>query len=136
MTGQTATHTRLDKWLWAARFYKTRVLAAEAINGGHVRLNDQRPKPGARLQIGDRLVVRKGSFRYEVTVCELTDRRGPASAAQQLYEEDAASREQREAEMAARREFARLNPRPKHKPDKRERRKIIRFVNKYQQENS
>lgn len=125
---------RLDKWLWAARFYKTRGLAAEAINGGHVKLNGQRAKPGARLQIGDRLSVRKQSLDFVVTIEQLALKRGSSSVAQQLYSEDAASRQQREAEMAARREQAYMNPRPKRKPNKRERGRIIRFVNKYRQE--
>lgn len=125
---------RLDKWLWAARFYKTRSLATEAINGGHVRLNEQRPKPGAKLHIGDRVIIRKQAQRFELTVTALSEKRGSASVAQGLYEEDAASIEQRESEQAARRELARQNPHPRHKPDKRERRKIHRFINKHRQE--
>ncbi len=131
---ESSPRMRLDKWLWAARFYKTRSQAVEAISGGHVKLNGQRAKPGARIQVGDRLSVRKQSLDFVVTVEQLSPKRGPASVAQQLYREDDSSRQQREAEQAARREQARQNPRPKHKPDKRERRKIIRFVNKYHQE--
>ncbi|MDZ7662439.1 RNA-binding S4 domain-containing protein [Thiohalophilus sp.] len=136
MSGLQATRMRLDKWLWAARFYKTRAQAMEAINGGHVRLNGQRAKPGAALQIGDQITVRKPSLRFELTVQALSQRRGPANVAQQLYKEHAESIVRRETEQAARKEQARLNPRPKRKPDKRERRKIIRFVNKYDQESS
>ncbi|MFP3874126.1 MAG: RNA-binding S4 domain-containing protein [Thiohalophilus sp.] len=136
MSGLQAARVRLDKWLWAARFYKTRTQATEAINGGHVRLNGQRTRPGATLQIGDQITVRKQSLRFELTVQALSQRRGPASVAQQLYKEHAESIARREAEQAARKEQARLNPRPKHRPDKRERRKIIRFVNKYSQESS
>jgi len=136
MSGLQATRVRLDKWLWAARFYKTRTQAMEAINGGHVRLNGQRPKPGAALQIGDRIIVRKQSLTFELSVQALSQRRGPASVAQQLYTEDAGSIARREAQQAARKEQARLNPRPGGRPDKRERRKIIRFVNKYNQERS
>ncbi|MDZ7802521.1 MAG: S4 domain-containing protein [Thiohalophilus sp.] len=134
MSTDSATPTRLDKWLWAARFYKTRAQASEAINGGHVKLNGQRTKPGARVQIGDQLFIRKQSLSFDITVRELAQRRSPASVAQQLYEETAESVTRRETQQAARREAARLNPRPTHKPDKRERRKIIRFVNKYSQE--
>jgi len=136
MSGLQSVRVRLDKWLWAARFYKTRALAVEAINGGHVRLNGQRAKPGAQLQIGDQVTVRKQSLTFELRVRELSQRRGPASVAQQLYAEDADSVARREAELAARKEQARFNPGPGRKPDKRERRKIIRFVNKYHQENS
>lgn len=136
MSAQSSAYMRLDKWLWAARFYKTRALAVEAINGGHVRLNGQRPKPGARVQAGDQVMVRKPALKYVVTVQQLAQQRGPASVAQQLYTEDAQSRQQREAEQALRKVQARLDPKPKRKPDKRERRRIIRFVNKYSQENS
>lgn len=136
MSGLQATRVRLDKWLWAARFYKTRTQAMEAINGGHVRLNGQRTKPGAPLQIGDQIIVRKQSLIFELTVRELSQRRGPASVAQQLYSEEAESIARREAQQAAQKEQARLNPHPKRKPDKRERRKIIRFVNKQTQERS
>lgn len=136
MSSDSATQTRLDKWLWAARFYKTRAQASEAISGGHVKLNGQRTKPGARLQMGDQLFICKQMLTFDITVRELAQRRGPASVAQRLYEETAESVARRETQQAARREQAQLNPRPKHKPDKRERRKIIRFVNKYRQENS
>lgn len=136
MSEQHTVRVRLDKWLWAARFYKTRTQAFEAINGGHVRLNGQRAKPGVRLQIGDQVTVRKQTMTFVVNVLELSQQRGPATAAQRLYEEEAGSLQERERLVAARREQARLDPRPKHKPDKRQRRKIIRFVNKYNQEQS
>lgn len=131
----TTEQVRLDKWLWAARFYKNRSLAVEAINGGHVKLNGHRAKPGARLQVGDRLSVHKQAMIYVLTVQQLADKRGPANVARELYEEDPAGRARREAELEARKEQARMNPHPKRKPDKRERRKIVRFVNKYRQEN-
>ncbi|MDR9436823.1 MAG: S4 domain-containing protein [Thiohalophilus sp.] len=136
MSSDSTTQIRLDKWLWAARFYKTRMQASEAINGGHIKLNGQRTKPGARLQIGDQLFIRKQMLTFDIIVRELAQRRGPASVAERLYEETVESVTRRETQQAARREQARLNPRPKRKPDKRERRKIIRFVNKYSQENS
>lgn len=82
---------RLDKWLWAARFFKTRSIATEAVNGGKVELNGLRPKPSKELKIGDQMRVRIGPFIHEVTVRALADRRGPASAAALLFEESAES---------------------------------------------
>lgn len=131
MADGAAEKVRLDKWLWAARFYKTRALATEAINGGHVQLNGQRPKPARLLQEGDELVIRKGAEHFHVTVRGLSARRGPASVAQQLYEESEESIRQREAAREQRRLQAAADPRPAKRPDKKGRRKIIRFINKY-----
>lgn len=88
--------TRLDKWLWAARFYKTRGLAAEAIAGGKVQVNGDRAKRARPLQVGDEVRVRQGPYEYLVIVRELSDRRGPASQAAGLYQETPESREARE----------------------------------------
>lgn len=120
---------RLDKWLWAARFYKTRPLAVAAIRGGHVHLNGARAKPASAVRPGDRLSLSKGPYRWQLTVRALAERRGPAAAAQALYSEDPASVEQR----ARQREACRLAapPTPTRRPDKRQRRRIIRFVNKH-----
>ena len=82
---------RLDKWLWAARFFKTRSIATEAVNGGKVELNGLRPKPSKELKIGDRMRIRIGPFIHDVTVRALADRRGSASAAALLFEESAES---------------------------------------------
>jgi ribosome-associated heat shock protein Hsp15 len=87
---------RLDKWLWAARFYKTRSLAAEAIAGGKVQVNGDRAKRARPLQVGDEIRVRQGPYEHLVVVRELSERRGPAPQAARLYEETAASREARE----------------------------------------
>jgi ribosome-associated heat shock protein Hsp15 len=122
---------RLDKWLWAARFFKTRALATEAINGGHVHLNGQRPKPARPVQVGDELVIRKGPEEFRLLVRELSARRGPAKVAQQLYEEYEESRQRREALREQRRLEAAATPHPARRPDKKGRRKIIRFINKY-----
>jgi ribosome-associated heat shock protein Hsp15 len=78
---------RLDKWLWAARFFKTRSLATEAVNGGKVELNGQRPKPAKEVKIGDVMRIRVGPFIYAITVRALSDRRGPAAVAARLFEE-------------------------------------------------
>jgi ribosome-associated heat shock protein Hsp15 len=82
---------RLDKWLWAARFFKTRNIAAEAIDGGHVHINGDRAKPSRHPKIGDVLRIRTPSSEFEVVVQQVSDRRGPASEAQQLYAETPAS---------------------------------------------
>jgi len=87
---------RLDKWLWAARFYKTRTLAAEAIAGGKVQVNGDRAKRARPLQVGDEVRVRQGPYEHLIVVRALSDRRGPASQAATLYEETPASREARE----------------------------------------
>lgn len=121
---------RLDKWLWAARFYKTRALATEAINGGHVSLNGSRPKPSRALQVGDRLTIRRGQDEYELEVLALSDKRGPAALAQQLYVEDEQSRRRREHQAEERRLHAAAEPRPAKRPDKKGRRQIIRFTNR------
>lgn len=119
---------RLDKWLWAARFYRSRALAVEAINGGHVHLNGQRAKPSKAVRPGDRLAIRRGTYRWRITIETLAARRGPASEARRLYTEDPDSLRQREALQAERRL---ASPAPARRPDKRQRRKIIRFVNRH-----
>lgn len=119
---------RLDKWLWAARFYKTRALAVEAINGGHVHLNGTRVKPSRSIQCADELLIRKSGVEFVITVVALSDKRGPAAAAQQLYEESEESRERRAALAEERRLAAAAGALPARRPDKRGRRQIIRFT--------
>ncbi len=118
---------RLDKWLWAARFYKTRGLAAEAIEGGKVELNGDRAKRGKILKLGDELRIRVSPFEYHVIVWKLSDRRGPASVAQELYEETAEGKAQRELHA----ERLRSAPPPifqeKGRPTKRDRRALRRL---------
>jgi ribosome-associated heat shock protein Hsp15 len=89
--------TRIDKWLWAARFYKTRALAAEAIAGGKVQVNGERVKRAKPLQVGDELRIRQGPYEHQVVVRDLSDRRGPAVQAAALYEERPESRAARQA---------------------------------------
>ncbi len=122
-----AERVRMDRWLWAARFFKTRALASEAVEGGKVHLNGERVKAAHAVRPGDRLEIRRGFEQLEVVVRALAEQRGPAPAAQQLYEETAASRARREAEAEQRRLGAALAPRPSGRPDKRSRRRIIRF---------
>lgn len=88
--------TRIDKWLWAARFYKTRALAAEAIAGGKVQVNGERVKRAKPLQVGDEVRIRQGPYEHHVVVRDLSDRRGPAVLAAALYEEKPESRAARE----------------------------------------
>ena len=93
---ETADRVRLDKWLWAARFFKTRSLAADAIAGGKVQVNGDRVKRAKPVQIGDEVRIRQGPYEHQIVVRELSDRRGPAVDAAKLYEETPASRAARE----------------------------------------
>lgn len=121
---------RLDKWLWAARFFKTRSLAATKVDSGHVTVNQNRAKPARTIRTGDRLDIRVGTDIITVLVLALSERRGPATQARTLYEETAESMERREQERLAR-QFSQphLN-RPEHRPDKHERRNIRKFLQK------
>lgn len=126
---EDSVKTRLDKWLWASRFYKTRHLAAEAINGGHIHLNGQRVKPSRVIQIADKLTIHKTPFTFEITVEGLSVRRGPAKEAQLLYAEDEESIKKREELAEQRKLNAAQFPHAERRPDKRDRRRIIRFKN-------
>ena len=131
MATEPKLSVRLDKWLWAARFFKTRSIAAEAAAGGKVHLNGDRAKPAKLVKVGDQLLVRSGPYEWTITIAELSERRGPAIQAQSLYQETEESRvareqraEQLKAERRATPEFA------KGRPGKRDRRKIIQFRQK------
>ena len=115
---------RLDLWLWAARFYKTRSLARQAIESGKVELAGQRAKAARALRVGDALRVTRGDEVFEVEVLALSDSRGPANVAQTLYRESEASRAQREQARALRMAERTGYRAPEHKPDKRARRLI------------
>ncbi|HVS59862.1 MAG TPA: RNA-binding S4 domain-containing protein [Gemmatimonadaceae bacterium] len=97
MSSDDEKRVRLDKWLWAARFFKTRSLAADAVETGKVEVNDERAKRAKQLQVGDSLRIRLGPYHHLVTVRALSERRGPASVAATLYEESAEGRRAREA---------------------------------------
>ncbi|HXZ93742.1 MAG TPA: RNA-binding S4 domain-containing protein [Burkholderiales bacterium] len=118
---------RLDKWLWAARFFKTRSLAQEAIEAGGVRLDGERIKPSKEVRPGDRLAIRVQDENWEIAVRALSERRGPAPAARLLYEEDEASRLAREARRADR-SLAREPALERHgRPTKTDRRALRRL---------
>jgi len=118
---------RIDKWLWAARFYRTRALACGAIETGHVRIDGERVKPARGVKAGDRVTVRKGGIAWEIEVVAPAERRGSASEAAKLYREDAASVAAREQEIARRRAAA--PPRLPGRPTKRDRRALDDFLN-------
>jgi ribosome-associated heat shock protein Hsp15 len=119
---------RLDKWLWAARFYKTRHDAVEAIKGGHVHLDGQRTKPGRDVHPGSRLHITKGSYEWDIEVLVLSKQRRPAAEASTFYREDPASHERRQQRVAeARAAKAALPLQPTGRPSKRDRRLIHRF---------
>ena len=122
---------RLDKWLWAARFFKTRSIAREAVSGGKVHLNDNRAKPGRSLSLGDVLRIQRGEEEYLITVTELSARRGPAPVARTLYEESEESRIKREQLAEQRKLEHQQNANRERRPDKRQRRRLVRFKNKY-----
>jgi ribosome-associated heat shock protein Hsp15 len=119
---------RLDKWLWAARFYKTRALAAEAIAGGKVQVNGDRVKRAKPLQLGDEVRIRQGPYEHLVVVRELSDRRGPAAQAAGLYEERPESRAAREAmALQLKSVHSMFATDTKGRPTKRDRREIERL---------
>lgn len=119
---------RIDKWLWAARFYKTRSLATEAIKGGKVTVNGNRAKPSREVEVGDELVLRQGFDQKTVSVLNLSDKRGPASVAQLLYSETKESVAKREKEKELRKLSAVQRPHGEGRPTKRSRRLIHRFT--------
>ena len=119
---------RIDKWLWAARFFKTRSLAAKAVDGGKVKLNGESAKPAKELKPGDELTIRIAELEWTVNVKELSERRGPAAVARQFYAETEASQQRRQQTIEARR--IRVGPvrEERGRPTKRDRRLIRRFT--------
>ena len=118
---------RIDKWLWAARFFKTRSLAAQAVSGGLVQIADRRVKASRRLRRGERVHVRRGPQAWDVIVRGLCDERRPAPEAQTLYEETPESVERRTGERARREQAAMRRARAQGRPTKRERRALVRW---------
>ena len=124
---QELSSLRLDKWLWASRFFKTRKNATEAINGGKVHLNGVRVKPSHAVKIGDELDITRESFRYHIEILGLNDKRRPAKEAQLLYAEDEDSIRRREQE----RELRKLNSASVHQSDKKPNKKERRQMDKW-----
>lgn len=121
---------RLDKWLWAARFYKTRSMASDAVNGGHVRVNEQRVKAARQISIGDMLSINKVPYTYNITVLALTEKRVAAKIAQTFYAESAESIAAREVQQQQRAILAQTHRPPLRRPDKRSRRDLMRLRDK------
>jgi ribosome-associated heat shock protein Hsp15 len=122
-----STSVRLDKWLWAARFYKTRSLARDAVQSGKVQYNGQRSKPGKIVELGASVKVPQGYDIKDVEVLQLKDQRQAAPLAQLLYQETQESEKIRADNAQARKLSAFHSPKPDHKPDKKQRRQIIQF---------
>lgn len=118
---------RIDKWLWAARFFKTRSIAKQAIDGGKVHCNGQRIKPSKEIEVGVQLRIRQGFDEKEVEVVALSDKRRGAPEAILLYNETPQSQEKRQAEAAQRKVLRGIIGQPEHRPTKKQRRQIHRF---------
>ena len=121
---------RIDKWLWTARFFKTRSLASEAVNGGKVHLNDHRVKAGRLVKIGDTLSIQKSSDLFEILIVGINKTRRPAKEAKLLYEESEKSRLKREQEHEIKKLASATRPVPQRKPGKREREQLRNFKQK------
>ena len=121
---------RIDKWLWAARFFKTRSLASQAVSGGHVEVHGSRVKPSRTVQAGDLLAIRRDQVEWTVEVLALSDKRGPATLARTLYAETEVSLARRERQQEERRALGQQGGFPERRPDKHERRKIRQFLKK------
>jgi ribosome-associated heat shock protein Hsp15 len=121
---------RLDKWLWAARFFKTRSLAQAAVTGSKVKLDGERVKPAREIAPGARLAIRIGEYEWDITVKAVSEQRGPAQKARELYEESEESRVRRMAQVADRRAQASVWGERKGRPTKRDRRQLERWHSK------
>jgi len=120
----SADSLRIDRWLFYCRFFKTRVLATDAVTGGHVKVNGERTTPGNRVKCGDRIDLVRERLPYSLTVTDVPSRRGPAAEARQCYVEDEETVRQRELQTAALKQDRMLMPTTKGRPDKHTRRKL------------
>jgi ribosome-associated heat shock protein Hsp15 len=125
--GQNKNSIRIDKWLWAARFFKTRALASKACDLGRIRSNEIEAKPAREVHLGDMLRIRNEGGEFHIEVLQISDMRGPAAVAQSLYRETEASKEQRQREAAERKAMQQYAPLPERRPSKRDRRRIVQF---------
>ena len=131
MSTENGDRVRIDKWLWAARFFKTRSLATDAVDGGKIEINGERAKPSKAVKVGDEVRLRLGPYEHVLTVRALGERRGPASVAQGLYEETEASRAARER-LAAQLKLApaAFVYEEKGRPTKKDRRDLADFIDR------
>ncbi len=127
---QSGEGMRIDKWLWAARFFKTRSVASTAVSGGKVHLNGERIRPARMVRLGDTLEITRGQQSMTVKVNALNAKRRPAKEAQNLYIETEESQKKRELEAETRRLLRAMDPTQPRRPNKRERRQIRRFTGK------
>jgi ribosome-associated heat shock protein Hsp15 len=127
VTGLPKTSVRIDKWLWAARFFKTRALAAKACDLGRIYSNEIEAKPARDVHVGDMLRIKNEGGEFHVEILGVSDIRGPAAVAQNLYRETEQSKERRQQEAATRKAMQQYAPLPEHRPSKRDRRRIIQF---------
>jgi ribosome-associated heat shock protein Hsp15 len=118
---------RIDKWLWAARFFKTRALAAKACDMGRIVSNGIEAKPARDVRVGDQLQIRNEGGEFQIEVLLLSEMRGPAAVAQTLYRESEASKAARIKAAEERKAMQEFAPLPEHRPSKRDRRRIIQF---------
>lgn len=118
---------RIDKWLWAARFFKTRALASKACDLGRIHSNDIQAKPAREVRVGDRLRVKNEGGEFQIEVLQLSEMRGPAAVAQTLYRETEASKDARIKAAEERKAMQEFAPLPERRPSKRDRRRIIQF---------
>lgn len=121
------TGVRIDKWLWAARFFKTRAMASKACDLGRIRSNGMEAKPAREVRLGDMLHVKNEGGEFEIEVLQLSEMRGPAAVAQALYRETEASKEARARVAEERKAMQQYAPLPERRPSKRDRRRIIQF---------
>ena len=126
-TDKHSPGVRLDKWLWAARFFKTRSLAAKAITGGKVQVNGRRPKRASTLNLGDRVRIRKGPYEFHFLVRKTSEHRGPAAEAVTLYEETPESIRDRERLALLKKAAPKFEFRDRGRPSKKERRQLQRL---------
>jgi ribosome-associated heat shock protein Hsp15 len=118
---------RIDKWLWAARFFKTRAQASKACDLGRIHSNEIEAKPARDVRVGDMLRIKNEGGEFHVEVLQLSEMRGPAAVAQTLYRETDASKEKRQREASERKAMQQYVPIPERRPSKRDRRRIIQF---------